>query len=312
MAAALRAMLAAAAFAIPAYAQVLTGTVRDSVAHLPLPGVVVALLDSSGAAVTRTLTNERGEYRALLTGPVRTVRAIRIGYGARALPIPPRTTGNVQIDFSLLALPTMIQAVHVLGDTRCPDRNDRAAAFGLWEQARAGLLATVVARETNPGSMVRLLFTRKYEPIENGRDRNRIASMTVRADSSVSTASFVAAHSVQDFVASGFASLGERVRTYFGPDAELLLSEQFATAYCLELSDSRPRAKESGWCSVSPGVSARWHDQHRWHAVDRHALARTSRSGLLISGSPYRRGAIAPSGRLRVVPHNEEWRTAGR
>ena len=247
MAAALRAMLAAAAFAIPAYAQVLTGTVRDSVAHLPLPGVVVALLDSSGAAVTRTLTNERGEYRALLTGPVRTVRAIRIGYGARALPIPPRTTGNVQIDFSLLALPTMIQAVHVLGDTRCPDRNDRAAAFGLWEQARAGLLATVVARETNPGSMVRLLFTRKYEPIENGRDRNRIASMTVRADSSVSTASFVAAHSVQDFVASGFASLGERVRTYFGPDAELLLSEQFATAYCLELAaPDRARKNQAG------------------------------------------------------------------
>lgn len=57
--------------------------------------------------------------------------------------------------------------------------------------------------------------------------------MTVRADSSVATESFVAAHPVEDFVRTGFASEDGKTRTYFEPDAELLLSEQFAAAYCL-------------------------------------------------------------------------------
>ena len=235
-------MLVLGALAVPARAQVLTGTVRDSADHVPISGVVLILLDSSGLTVTRQLTNERGEFRVPLANPVRSVRAIRIGYGARELSLPPRTSGDVQLDFTLLALPSMMQTVRILGDTRCPNRKDRAAAFGLWEQARAGLLATVVARETNPGSLFRLLFVRTFE---NASDR--IARMTVRADSSVATASFVAAHSVQDFVHAGFASDGGKTRTYFGPDAEVLLSDQFAAAYCLQLADGdRARKNQAG------------------------------------------------------------------
>lgn len=241
-AAVIAAMLALGALAVPARAQVLSGTVRDSVDHLPIAGVVLTLLDSSGTMVTRQLTNELGEYHVPFASNVRSVRAIRIGYGARELSIPPRTSGNVQLDFNLLALPSMIQTVRILGDTRCPARNDRAAAFGLWEQARAGLLATVVARETNPGSLLRLLFVRKLESASD-----QVATMSVRADSSVATASFVAAHSVQDFVRTGFASEGARTRTYFGPDAELLLSEQFAAAYCFQLADGdRARKNQAG------------------------------------------------------------------
>ena len=47
-------------------------------------------------------------------------------------------------------LPNLIQAVHVIANSRCRVRKDRAEALGLWEQARAGLLATIVAREENP------------------------------------------------------------------------------------------------------------------------------------------------------------------
>ncbi|MGH7653299.1 MAG: carboxypeptidase-like regulatory domain-containing protein, partial [Gemmatimonadaceae bacterium] len=238
----IRALLAVGALAAPAGAQVLTGTVRDSVDRRPIAGVVLTLLDSSGNPVTRQLTNERGEYRIALGATVRSARAIRIGYMARTLSIRSHAGGEVRIDFSLLALPTMIQTVRVVADTRCPIRKDRAAALGLWEQARAGLLATVVARETNPGSMFRLLYTRGFETASD-----RIAYMRVRADSSVATASFVAAHSAQDFVQSGFASNDAHTRSYFGPDAELLLSNEFAAAYCLQLADAdRSRKNQVG------------------------------------------------------------------
>src|ERR1035438_5019645 len=41
----------------------------------------------------------------------------------------------------------MLAAVRIQEKSGCPRRSDDAATFGLWEQARAGLLATVVARE---------------------------------------------------------------------------------------------------------------------------------------------------------------------
>jgi len=57
----------------------------------------------------------------------------------------------------------------------------------------------------------------------------------------------VAAHSVQDFAHTGFANDSAKTRTYFGPDAELLLSDQFAGAYCFQLADGdRARKNQAG------------------------------------------------------------------
>jgi hypothetical protein len=231
--------LASVAAANAALAQGLAGTVRDSVSQLPIPGVVVVVLDSAGATVARALANERGEYRVVRRDASRTVRFVRIGFMPREVPLPPATGALTRLDIAMLAIPSMIQAVHVLANSRCRPRKDRADALGLWEQARAGLLATIVAREENPAKVVRLGF---YRVMDGNSDR--IERMRVEQDSADATGrTYVAAQEAADFVRFGFSTDSLASATYFGPDADVLLSDAFAGGYCFQLADrvrSRP------------------------------------------------------------------------
>jgi hypothetical protein len=226
------------AFAHTAGAQVVVGTVHDSVSRLPVPGVVVILLDSAGGTVARRLTNERGEYRVAVPDAARGARFVRIGFTPREVPLPPHSEMSTSFDVSMLALPSMIKPVRVLANSRCRPRKDRADALGLWEQARAGLLATIVAREESPAKMLRLGF----DKVMDGNS-DRIQSMRVSSDSAdTARTSFVAAHSATDFVRFGFSTDTLSNGIYFGPDADVLLNDAFAGAYCFELADA-PRGR---------------------------------------------------------------------
>lgn len=226
-----------------ACAQSLGGTVRDSVNLQPIPGAVVIFLDSAGGTIARRLTNERGEYSILRRDAMRTVRLMRIGFVPRDVPVPAAGNANARLDVTMAELPSMLLPVRVIENSRCSVRKDRAAAWGLWEQARAGLLATVVARETNPAVLHRLGFHRLMDG-----NSDRIESMRVRSDSADTAAtSFFASHSAQDLVRYGFSTDSTTTGTYFGPDADVLLSDYFAGAYCFELAHgSRARLHEVG------------------------------------------------------------------
>ena len=141
------------AFAHAAGAQRLTGTVRDSVSRLPCPGVIVILLDSAGGTVSRDsrtsaasiacyYMTRRGARGSFASASAARSSDCRLYRGARNA-----------VDAAMFALPSLIQPIHVRANSRCRARKDRAEALGLWEQARAGLLATIVAREENPATM---------------------------------------------------------------------------------------------------------------------------------------------------------------
>ena len=138
--------MASVALAHIARAQRLAGTVRDSVSRRPIPGVVVILLDSTGATVARHLTNERGEYLVVLRDAMRSARFVRIGFRPGEVPIPPRAESPTRLDVTMFALPSMMQLVRVVANSRCSVRKDRAGAMGLWEQARAGERSSVPTR----------------------------------------------------------------------------------------------------------------------------------------------------------------------
>ena len=235
--------MASVALAHIARAQGLAGTVLDSVSRRPIPGVVVILLDSTGATVARHLTNERGEYLVVLRDAMRSARFVRIGFRPGEVPIPPRAESPTRLDVTMFALPSMMQLVRVVANSRCSVRKDRAGAMGLWEQARAGLLATIVARESNPAMLHRLGFERVMDG-----NSDRIESMRVRGDSADTAATtFFAAHTAQDLVRYGFSTDSTSAGTFFGPDADVLLNDYFAGAYCFELSNgSRERPNQVG------------------------------------------------------------------
>src|SRR5262245_3978179 len=155
---ALLALLALLLGSSTAGAQQLRGVVRDSASQTPLPGVVLLLLDTSGRVSARSITSEDGGYLISLTPSIQRLRILRIGFRPRELAIPEMVDGSARLDVSMAAIPTLLTGVTVIDQPNCPRRPDRAAAFALWEQTKAALLATVVAREAAPATVLRLHY----------------------------------------------------------------------------------------------------------------------------------------------------------
>jgi hypothetical protein len=237
-------MIASFAAVCRASAQQIHGVVRDSASAQPVSGAVLTLLDATGGVLGRGISDERGSYR--LSTPsggsvVASMRVVRIGFRPRVI-LAPALSARADIDIVIASLATMLEPVRVIDQPNCPRRNDRAAAFALWEQAKSGLLATVVARQENPAALLRLAFQRKMD------DDGHIIGQTVRIDSTDRTAaSFQAVHNATDFVANGFRDTQGASDVFLAPDAEVLLDERFVNGYCLRIADrDRARPNEIG------------------------------------------------------------------
>jgi hypothetical protein len=224
-------------------AQNLRGVVRDSATRQPIPGAVVQLLDSSGVMLSRNITDEGGRFGVAVALASRWVRVVRIGFQPRELRLPANWESAASFDVGMIPVSTMLAAIRVEAQSDCPRRSDDANTLGLWEQARAGLLATVVAREANPAAMDRLVFERRFDGHSDRPIRFSVAfHASDRADQS-----FNAAFPAKVFVDSGFAADSAGVQILFGPDAEVLLDETFARAYCFRLAPpARDRAGQVG------------------------------------------------------------------
>jgi hypothetical protein len=221
------------------HAQQLRGVVRDSASGLAIPGAVVTLLDTAGALAARTVTNERGQFRATLLGNgVRSVRLVRLGFRPAEARLPAADGGEIHMDIVMVSIPLSLQPVSVTATgSKCPRRRDRVLALALLEQARAGLLATVVARSQVPATMKRVMAWR-----EMAGNSTRITHQRVRIDSVDATlGSYEAAFSAPEFVRNGFVADSNGTQIYYGPDAETLLDDEFSSGYCFHVMDPNRR-----------------------------------------------------------------------
>jgi hypothetical protein len=239
-------MIIASAIAVasrPLSGQVVRGIVRDSTSQLPIAGAVVTTLDSLGRVGRRSLTNERGAY--FVTTPVgaRHLRIVRLGFRPVDVDVPVSRDSVATVDVVMARIPYTLQPVRVISGANCPRRSDRAAALALLEQARSGLLATVVARSENPAQMKRLMINRRL-----GGASLRVTRHQVRVESVSSTvAAFGAARTAADFVRQGFATDSGEGHTFFAPDADVLLDDGFAAGYCFHVMDrNRARPNQIG------------------------------------------------------------------
>jgi hypothetical protein len=224
---------------LPALAQQqLRGSVRDSTSRLPISGAVIVAYDAQRVVVGRNITDETGAYRVMLSAAAQTVHVTRIGFRPRDIPVPAATGTVTTLDIGMTLIPTFLEQVQVLGDASgCPRRPDAARTASLIDQAKAGLLAAVVAREANPARVTRLAYERRLDA--NGQ---RIESQNVRMETADNaTFAFNAAQTGVDFATRGFSGEQEGRRTFYGPDADVLLDEGFAAAYCFRIADRDPK-----------------------------------------------------------------------
>ena len=234
----IRALVAVAAWlAVPsaplqAQAGDLRGAVRDSASGTPIAGAVVLLLDAAGATIGRTITGARGTYRLSRPEAAELVRTVRLGFRPATERLPSVRAPLMIMNVVMSPVPRGLDAVEVVAAQGCPVRIDRAEAFALLDQARAGLLATIVAREREPAALTILRFERFLD-----LDGIDVEKQYVRVDSARSaTTSFNAVQNAVDFVDRGFRSGRAGQFVYYGPDADVLLDERFQRGYCFSVA----------------------------------------------------------------------------
>jgi hypothetical protein len=289
--------------ALPALAaaQEIRGTVRDGVTREPIAGAVVLSLDSASTTIGRGLTNELGEFRVSRSPALHSLRVVRMGYRPNTIVIEPMSTVETRVDMVMTMLPRFLEPVSVAATNACPARTDAPAAFALLEQAREGLLATIVARSVNYGMIKDLVYERTSEG-----PNERVLHQRVRIDSQAfAMTSFGAVRSAAGFVAQGFMHDSAGTTSYFGPDADVLMDPAFTEGYCFRLRNAdkdRPHQVGLGFAAARARTGRVDIDGTLWIDTAARALKDIE---FLYAGLPRRAADWRPGGRIsfREMPN---------
>ncbi len=218
-------------------AQVVRGTVVDATARA-ISGVVVALVDSSQAVVSRALTDDRGEYRVVAprAGSYR-LHTLRIGYQPTRSPVLVLSNGSVSVERLVLdGVRVTLETVRVVSRSACGRQgsSDAGATFAAWDQAMTTIAATSLTSSSRGLTATVMQIDRTLEP--DGR-KIRTQSATVRTD----------------FVTQPWKSLppdtlrrrgythtdADDWTTFDAPGLDVLVSPYFLEDHCLRLVKAR-------------------------------------------------------------------------
>lgn len=228
---------AALALALPSgvFAQVVRGTVTERSSGAPVAGVLVTLQragTTDAAAASSALTDETGAFAIRAGGAGRYVLdAKRIG--VRRVALPPFTLADgetrdvrVEVEALLFTLPEV--EVLAIGAPICAVRGrDARRVAALWDEARTALTATRLSARERPieGTVVRHVLSVDPENTASLRESR------VRVQNAVD-------HPFTSLDADSLSALGfwreisADSAVFYGPDAEVLLSEPFRRDHC--------------------------------------------------------------------------------
>ncbi|HSU15435.1 carboxypeptidase regulatory-like domain-containing protein [Longimicrobium sp.] len=228
------ALAALALAAIPAAAQTVTGTLLEPGGQ-PVEQVLVALVDNTGHQRAATLTDRAGAFTIRAPGAGRySLRAERIGYTtvvSAAFDLRDGETRSERLVASGRAV--ALQAIRVSASgRRCTGRPERAAETAtLWEEARKALNATAY------GERERLY---RYDVVRWTRDLDARTGAVTRdlrqVVGRVADHPFVSAPPAE-LSRHGFIRAAQGDSTfYWGPDAEVMLSDEFMNDHCFHVT----------------------------------------------------------------------------
>ena len=212
-------------------AQQLRGTVREKDSGAKLQGVFVTLLDSLKQVRYSTLTDENGGFalRIPFAGSF-VIQAELIGHTTVNLAKLLYPTVSPVAEIQLPVAPIELSAIEAEGGKRCVARPESARQTQrLWEEMRKALRVASWTEKQNAVVLDVRNYTRvldpytlrvKSEQLRPGRNRDR-AWEAIAPDT---------------LARYGFArSFGRDSVLYFGPDADVLLSEAFLDTHCFDV-----------------------------------------------------------------------------
>jgi hypothetical protein len=224
--------------AAPAFGQRMRGSVRDGNGSA-VSGAVITLLDSVGRPISRTLSDGNGVYSLTVGASAARLRAVKIGF--RPLTVEVKS-GDANVDLTMERAPVILETMRITSDPDCRGAGDASLVREVLEQARAALLAAIVARDANPARVHLIEFQRHLDV------RNRtITEQRILASSGVSKRPISAARSGAQLAATGYRSEDRGDNVYFAPDADVLFDDSFGETHCFGLTrGSRDRAGQIG------------------------------------------------------------------
>lgn len=245
-----RVWIIAALLATPhtdARAQSVRGTVSRG--GVRVDGAIILLVDSTGRVIARSASRESGAFTLSAERAGRhTLRVLRIGFAPTVVgPVRLAVGAPLPLDVTLTGAPVRIAELRIVDRSPCEVRPDSdAVAFRLWDEARKALLATTLTQH----DQLTMRTGSTQRTLDAGDERVLAESTTVRT---VPTVRPFASLPPDSLLVAGYVqrnALGETI--YWAPDADVLLSESFASTHCLRPERAREQTgNASRWIGIA-------------------------------------------------------------
>ena len=220
---------------VPTGAQTVRGTLVEEGTDLPIAGAFVILEDSTGQALTSTLTGSAGTWllRAPTAGTFR-LRADRIGYASYLSDSLVLQAGqSVSYRLAAAVAPVGLRELVVEGaGSRCEVLGEEGlAVYRVWEEARKALAAIVWTGQQPYYRFDAVHYQRQLDAA--GVPASAVEYEEVRYFGRHPFRSIP----TRDLVLGGFVQRISGVVLYYGPDADVMLSDAFLLRHCFRLVD---------------------------------------------------------------------------
>jgi hypothetical protein len=224
------------AFSAPLRAQVIRGTVVLPDSTTPLAGAIVVASDR-GVTAAQGLANGRGEFALRLPHAGRyDVRVLRIGYRPTIAPwVEIGASDTVRLRIVFRGDAVVLSAVNVRDKETCRVSADTGMMVArVWDEARKAVLSSQLSSDDAPLVAEWIEYDRMLDS----------AGRTVRSQH-VRSATNPTTHAFRSLPADQLADKGYVVSdntgtTYYAPDADVLLSDSFASTHCFQLRAAPP------------------------------------------------------------------------
>lgn len=236
----LAALFLVAAVPNAAGGQVIQGRLLEAASETGISGAMASLADRSGQRIDQALTGTGGLFRlrAPAAGEYR-IRADRIGYAPTFSEyFDLASADTITIELVARIEPVSLIGIEAEGKRRCRVRPEEGLAVArAWEEARKALAAAAWTEDRGLYRYEMLVIRRRLD----GRGRRVEREDRIRAQA-LAPAPF-ASRPADSLLAHGFARFTEAGSEFWGPDAEVLLSDLFLDTHCFRLAG---RQDESG------------------------------------------------------------------
>jgi hypothetical protein len=219
---------------LPLDGQTIQGQILDRDTELPVEGALVLLLDLEGRQHRGSLSNATGRFLLRAPGPGRfRVRAERIGFETvRSDPFELASDQVFGLRLTMAQMAIELEGIRVEGSQRCVVRPEEGLQVArVWEEARKALALQAWTEQEDLFRFRVVSYERDLDP-----DARLVESETRRAVVGIHS-NPIRSLPPEELAEQGFVRrLDDGGWEYFGPDAQVLLSDAFLDTHCFRLA----------------------------------------------------------------------------